>query len=188
MRRKSVFLQTVAVFAGRRSGHNSAYAHAAQELGWRLATAGVRIVYGGGRAGLMGQMANAALSAGGQVVGIIPKFLLEIEEAHSGLSDLQIVDTAHARKAAISRLVEAFVALPGGIGTLEEIFEVWTWRDPECEKPMLLLNAEKFWNPLLSSFDHLVASGFLDHSSRSVISVARDGAELIDLLRNHSRG
>jgi uncharacterized protein (TIGR00730 family) len=173
-------LQSVCVFCGSSTGGNSAYTEAARSLGRTLAEANIRLVFGGGHVGLMGEISNAALAAGGDVVGVIPKFLVERELAHEGLSDLRIVGSMHERKALMSDLSEAFIALPGGTGTLEEFFEVLTWAQlGEHEKPCGLLNVAGYYDPLLSVFDRMVEAGFLSESNRALLLVESEAGRLL---------
>ena len=165
-------MQSVCVFCGSSPGIDPAYAQAARSLGRTLAEANVRLVFGGGHVGLMGVISNAALEAGGEAIGIIPKSLVERELAHPGLTDLRIVGSMHERKAMMSDLSEGFITLPGGTGTLEEFFEVLTWAQlGEHEKPCGLLNVADYFDPLLAVFDQMVGRGFLSESDRSLLLV-----------------
>jgi uncharacterized protein (TIGR00730 family) len=151
-----------------------------------LAEANVRLVFGGGHVGLMGVVSNAALEAGGDVVGVIPKFLVERELAHEGLTDLRIVGSMHERKAMMSDLSEGFIALPGGTGTLEEFFEVLTWAQlGEHQKPCGLLNVAGYFDPLLTVFDQMVAKGFLSPSNRDLVLVDSDTYGLLQKLDHY---
>jgi uncharacterized protein (TIGR00730 family) len=170
----------VAVFAGSASGASPRFREAATELGQGLARAGVGIVYGGGHVGLMGAVADACLAAGGEVIGVMPRSLVEREIAHLGLTDLQVTETMHERKAAMAAQADAFVALPGGAGTLEELFEVWTWQHLAIHaKPVAVLEVDGFWRPLLDALDTMTAHGFLKPALRSTLLVARDSASLL---------
>jgi uncharacterized protein (TIGR00730 family) len=152
-------------------------------MGEALALRGLTLVYGGGKVGLMGVVANAALAAGGKVVGVIPGFLAAKELAHTGLSALYVVDSMHDRKARMAELADAFVAMPGGFGTLEEFCEVLTWAQLGLHaKPHGLLNVDGFYDALLALFDRAVADGFLGQSFRDLILEGRDPALLLDLL------
>ena len=174
-------MQSVCVFCGSSTGGNSAYTEAARSLGRTLAEANIRLVFGGGHVGLMGEISNAALAAGGDVIGVIPKFLVERELAHEGLIDLRIVGSMHERKALMSDLSEGFIALPGGTGTLEEFFEVLTWAQlGEHDKPCGLLNVAGYYDPLLAVFDHMVERGFLSESNRSLVLVESDPDRLLE--------
>jgi uncharacterized protein (TIGR00730 family) len=173
-------LQSVCVFCGSSTGGNAAYTEAARSLGTTLAEANIRLVFGGGHVGLMGVISNAALAAGGEVIGVIPKFLVERELAHEGLSDLRIVGSMHERKALMSDLSEGFIALPGGTGTLEEFFEVLTWAQlGEHEKPCGLLNVAGYYDPLLTAFDRMVEADFLSESNRNLLLVEDDPERLL---------
>jgi uncharacterized protein (TIGR00730 family) len=173
-------LQSVCVFRGSSTGSNAAYADAARSLGRTLAEANIRLVFGGGHVGLMGEISNAALAAGGDVIGVIPKFLVERELAHEGLTDLRIVGSMHERKALMSDLSEGFIALPGGTGTLEEFFEVLTWAQlGEHKKPCGLLNVAGYYDPLLTVFDRMVEVGFLSESNRALLLVEGDSERLL---------
>jgi uncharacterized protein (TIGR00730 family) len=173
-------LQSVCVFCGSSTGGNAAYTEAARSLGTTLAEANIRLVFGGGHVGLMGVISNAALAAGGEVIGVIPKFLVERELAHEGLSDLRIVGSMHERKALMSDLSEGFIALPGGTGTLEEFFEVLTWAQlGEHEKPCGLLNVAGYYDPLLTVFDGMVEADFLSDSNRALLLVENDPERLL---------
>lgn len=145
---------------------------AAESAALHLAQSGIEVVYGGGKAGLMGVVADAALASGGRVYGVMPRSLVDAELAHDGLTSLEIVDDMHARKLAMSRLGDAFVALPGGAGTLEEFFEVWTWQQLGIHsKPVALLNTNGFWNPLLKAIDSMILGGFLQPQYRESLIV-----------------
>jgi uncharacterized protein (TIGR00730 family) len=168
------------VFCGSSPGSDPAYAEAARSLGRTLAEANVRLVFGGGHVGLMGAVSNAVLEAGGEAIGVIPRFLVERELAHAGLSDLRIVGTMHERKAMMADLSEGFIALPGGTGTLEEFFEVLTWAQlGEHRKPCGILNVAGYYDPLISIFDHMVRKDFLSASNRSLVLVEAEPAALI---------
>ena len=176
-------MQSVCVFCGSSPGIDPAYAQAARSLGRTLAEANVRLVFGGGHVGLMGVISNAALEAGGEAIGIIPKSLVERELAHPGLTDLRIVGSMHERKAMMSDLSEGFITLPGGTGTLEEFFEVLTWAQlGEHEKPCGLLNIAGYYDPLLAVFDQMVDEGFLSASNRALVLVESEPDKLLRRL------
>jgi uncharacterized protein (TIGR00730 family) len=165
-------VKSVCVFCGSHPGNDPAYKRAARALGETLAEARIELVYGGGHVGLMGAVADAALAAGGEVTGIMPKALVDREIAHTGLTRLHVVGSMHERKAMMSGLSEGFVVLPGGTGTLEEFFEVLTWAQlDEHAKPCGLLNVAGYYDPLLAVFDHMVDRGFLDKRHRPMILV-----------------
>ncbi len=179
-------MRSLCVFCGSRTGIEPAYSEAAGALGRALAAEGITLVYGGGRVGLMGVVADAALGAGGEVVGVIPKALLEREISHSGLTELRVVGSMHERKALMSELSEGFIALPGGTGTLEEFFEVLTWAQlGEHRKPCALLNAGRYFEPLLILFDHMVAKGFLSEEHRAMVLVANEPETLLESLAGY---
>jgi uncharacterized protein (TIGR00730 family) len=174
-------VQSVCVFCGSSRGEDPVYTQAARSLGNTLAEAKVRLVFGGGHVGLMGEISNAALAADGDVIGVIPKFLVERELAHGGLTDLRIVGSMHERKAMMSDLSEAFIALPGGTGTLEEFFEVLTWAQlGEHAKPCGLLNVAGYYDPLITVFDRMVETGFLSEANRALLLVEDDPDRLLE--------
>lgn len=176
-------IRRVAVYCGSRPGTRPAYALEAGRLGVRLAQAGVGLVYGGGHVGLMGVIADAVLEGGGEVVGVIPQTLVEREVEHRGLTNLHVVPTMHERKAAMADLADAFVAMPGGLGTLEEIAEVLTWSQLGFHaKPCAFLNVEGYYAPLVAWIDHAVAEGFVTADRRSAILVAPTADALADRL------
>ncbi len=172
------------VFCGSKSGTDQRYADAARLLARILTERGIGIVYGGGHVGLMGILADAALEAGGEVIGVIPRFMVEEELAHDKLSSLHIVSTMHERKAFMAGLVHAFIALPGGFGTAEEFFEIVTWRQLRLhDKPIGLLNVNRFFDPLIAWMDRAVDEGFLKPRHREMIIVREQVADLVsDLL------
>lgn len=174
------------VFCGSSSGHDPAFAEAARAFGEALARRGIGLVYGGGRIGLMGVVADAALAAGGAVTGVIPQALVDRELAHPGLTALHVVGSMHARKARMAELADGFVALPGGIGTLDELFEIWTWAQlGEHRKPVALLNTAGFYDPLLTFIDDMVAAGFLLGDHRALLLVEREPAALLGRIGSH---
>jgi uncharacterized protein (TIGR00730 family) len=158
------------VFAGSSSGTNPAYARAAGQLAQALVKRGVGIVYGGGHSGLMGTLADAGLAAGGEVIGVMPRALVDRERSHQGLTQLHIVDGMHERKALMAELSTAFVALPGGIGTLEELTEVFTWSYLRFHhKRVGVLDVEGYWAPLFATLDRMVDGGFLPRDARGLL-------------------
>lgn len=175
----------VCVFCGASPGRNPAYLQAATSLGQALARSGIGLVYGGAQVGLMGALADGALAEGGEVIGVLPRALQEREVAHPGLTTLHIVDSMHARKAKMSELAEGgYIALPGGLGTLEELFEVWTWSGlGDHSKPMALLNVEGFFDPMLAFLAHVAQEGFLRESYRSALLVDDEIEALLESLR-----
>jgi len=176
-------LRSVCVFCGSNTGARPSYAVMAEGLGRVLAERGVRVVYGGGRVGLMGVVADAALAAGGEVVGVIPKHLMDREVGHTGLTDLRVTSTMHERKALMADLADGFVALPGGFGTLEELAETLTWSQLGLQaKPFGLLDVEGFYEPLLRFLDHTVAERFVTPEHRALVLSAGDPSALLDRL------
>jgi hypothetical protein len=173
-------MNSICVFCGSSPGNDPAYAEAAQRLGWTLAERNTTLVYGGGHVGLMGVVADAALEAGGEVIGVMPRSLVDREIGHKGLTKLHVVGSMHERKAMMSRLSDGFVALPGGNGTLEEFFEVLTWAQlGEHGKPCGLLNIAGYYNPLLRVFDQMVEKDFLREAHRELILVADNPSSLL---------
>jgi uncharacterized protein (TIGR00730 family) len=166
-------MKQVCVFCGSAAGANPAYAGAARELGRGLAARGLGLVYGGGRVGLMGEVATAALAAGGEVLGVIPHALAHKEIALTECTELVVVDTMHARKALMADRSDAFVALPGGFGTCDELFEILTWAQLGIHsKPVALLNVNGFFTPLLAWLDRVVSEGLLKPKHRELVLVA----------------
>ncbi|MBS7545492.1 TIGR00730 family Rossman fold protein [Ancylobacter oerskovii] len=179
-------MRRICVFLGSNAGRRAEYAEAAAAVGTTLARQGIGLVYGGASVGLMGILADAALAAGGEVIGVIPRGILEREVAHKGLADLRIVDSMHERKALMAELSDAFVALPGGAGTLEELFEVWTWAQlGSHEKPCAVLDVAGYFERLLGFVDHMVAEGFMRAEHRDMLLVAGDPESLLARLRDY---
>jgi uncharacterized protein (TIGR00730 family) len=173
-------IRSICVFCGASPGRDARYAAAATLTGATLARRGIRLVYGGGRLGLMGAVADAALAAGGEVIGVIPRGLVDRELAHPGLTDLRIVDTLHERKAEMADLADAFVALPGGLGTLEELAEVLSWAQLDLHaKPIGLLDVDGFFGALEAFLDHAVAEGFVAERHRRMLLRDDDLDELL---------
>ncbi|MCU1453014.1 MAG: hypothetical protein JWN46_1160 [Acidimicrobiales bacterium] len=176
-------LTRLCVFCGSNRGRNPAYADAARELGKELVGRGIGLVYGGGRVGLMGQLADAVLAAGGEVFGVIPQHLQDLEVGHTGLTELHVVASMHERKGLMADLSDGFVALPGGVGTFEELFEVLTWTQLAIhDKPVGLLDALGYYDPLLAFLDHAVTQGFLRPEHRAMLHHATEPAALLDVL------
>lgn len=166
-------IQSICLFCGSNSGSNPAYAEAAGELGRELAARDITLVYGGGNIGLMGVAADAALAAGGRVIGVIPGFLRDKEVAHGGLSELHVTQTMHERKALMEDLSGGFIALPGGFGTYDELFEMLTWGQLSVhQKPIGLLNVAGFFDPLLAMVQHGVREGFIRQDNLALFVVA----------------
>ena len=179
---------SLCVYCGSRSGADPRYAEAARALGSALGRAGHRLVYGGGHAGLMGEVADAALAAGGQVLGIIPRRLVARELGHRGIQELRVVDTMHERKLQMAQAADAFVALPGGLGTLEELFEVWTWQQLGYHsRPIGLLDTAGFYAPLLELLAHTRDAGFVDARQVNRLRVDTDPERLLQRLHDEAQ-
>jgi uncharacterized protein (TIGR00730 family) len=176
----------VCVFCGSSSGARSEYTHAAAETGALLAGRGLGLVYGGGHVGLMGVVADAALRAGGSVIGVITQALVDREVAHNALTDLHVVRTMHERKALMASLADAFLVLPGGIGTLEEFFEVWTWGQlGEHAKPVGLVSVAGYYDHLIRFLDHAVDEELLKPKHRGMLIVANSPAAALDAFASY---
>ena len=176
-------MRRLCVFCGASTGRLAAYADAARSLGAAAAGRGVGIVYGGGRVGLMGALADGALAAGGEVVGVIPQALVDRELAHPGLSELHVVGSLHERKATMAELADAFAALPGGFGTLDELLEQLTWSQLGLHaKPIGLLDVEGYWRPLIALARHATDEGFVRAVDLAAIAVAEDAEALLAAL------
>ena len=174
---------SLCVYCGSRSGSEAAYADAARAVGTLIGQQGWQLVYGGGRAGLMGLVADATLAAGGQVVGVIPASLMERALGHAGLTELHVVETMHQRKTLMAERADAFVALPGGIGTFEELFEVWTWRQLGYhDKPLGLLNVAGYYDALLAFIAQVTEHGFVAPAQRDLLEVDSDPSALLARL------
>ena len=180
-------LKRVCVFAGSSPGNDPRFLDAARELGAALAQRGVELVYGGANVGLMGAMANAVLEGGGHVIGVIPRHLLDFEVAHTGIPDLRIVESMHERKALMAELSDAFVALPGGFGTLEETFEVLTWRQLGLhQKPVVILNAGGYFDALVGFLEHMVKRRLLSPENHALLSVETSIEEMFAALEREA--
>ena len=176
-------IRSICVFCGSSSGARPEFAASARLLGELLAARGIELVYGAGDVGLMGILADAALTAGGRVVGVIPQALMERELAHHGLSELHVVRTMHERKAMMADRAEAFVALPGGFGTADELFEILTWAQLGIHaRPVALLNVAGFFDPLLAWIDRAVEERFLREEHRAILLVGEQPESLLDLM------
>jgi uncharacterized protein (TIGR00730 family) len=174
---------SICVYCGSRPGVDPAFAATAAQVGHWIGARGGQLVYGGGRSGLMGVVADATLAAGGRVVGVIPQTLVEREHAHHGCHELLIVDTMHERKRLMAEHANAFLALPGGIGTFEEFFEVWTWRQLGYhDKPIGLLNQDGYYQRLLDFIAHSIASGFMDGSQMKLMHAGSDWQTMLEKL------
>jgi uncharacterized protein (TIGR00730 family) len=177
-------MRRLCVFCGSSEGRDPAYPQAARALGETLAANGIGLVYGGASVGLMGALADAALSAGGEVTGVMPRALVEKEIAHNRLGDLRVVGSMHERKALMAELSDGFVALPGGIGTFEELFEMWTWAQlGHHTKPCALLNVRGFYDGLIAFLDQVAERGFVRGAHRAMLIVGQEPMELIERLR-----
>ncbi len=171
---------SVCVYCGSRHGAKPAYTAAARALGTAIGERGWQLVYGGGKVGLMGEVADATLAAGGRVVGVIPESLKRLEVGHQGLHELHVVPTMHIRKQMMAERAQAFIAMPGGIGTLEELYEVWTWRQLGYhDAPIGLLNVDGYYDELLRFMDRTVSEGFLSESQRGNLQVGSDPQALL---------
>jgi uncharacterized protein (TIGR00730 family) len=181
-------VERVCVFCGASSGRLAAYAGAARSFGTAAAARGLGVVYGGGRVGLMGALADATLAAGGEVVGVIPRELVERELAHRELTELHVVDSLHERKALMAELADGFAALPGGFGTLDELLEQLTWSQLALHaKPIGLLDVEGYWGPLIALARHATNEGFIREADLAAIAVADDPDALLDRLERLTR-
>jgi uncharacterized protein (TIGR00730 family) len=176
-------LSAVSVFCGSSFGGDPVFTAAAAELGRELARRGCTVVYGGGRVGLMGVVADAALDAGGRAIGVIPRFLFAREVGHPGLTELELVDTLAERKRRMGDRSDAYLVLPGGVGTMDELFEVWSWSQLGVErKPCGLLNVAGYYDELIAFLDRAAAQGFIKPQHRALLATGRTVPELLDLL------
>jgi hypothetical protein len=179
-------LKRICIFCGSSQGNKPAYVEAAKNAGGELARRGIGLVYGGGNVGLMGVVADAVLAAGGHVTGVIPQALMGRELGHRGLPDLRIVKTMHERKALMAELADGFVALPGGIGTFDEFFEILTWAQLGLhDKPCALLNVNGFFDPLLRLVDHAIDEGFIKPRQRDFTIVDSDFGTLLERMAHY---
>ena len=176
-------VKRLAVYCGSAAGSSPEFADATRATAASMVGRGVDLVYGGGRLGLMGLIADSVLAAGGLVYGVIPKALVNLEVAHNGVTELYTVETMHERKAKMTDLADAFLALPGGIGTLDELFEAWSWNALGYHaKPFCLLNVDGFWDGMIEFIDHATQSGFLSPQRRKQLLVAQTPDEALELL------
>jgi uncharacterized protein (TIGR00730 family) len=176
-------MKSVGVFCGSLAGRGENYRVAAEAFAREVVRRGITIVYGGGRVGLMGVVADTALAEGGRVIGVLPRFLVEREVGHAGLTELHLVDSMHERKAKMAELADAFLALPGGLGTLEEIFEAWTWAALGLQrKPCGLLAVGGYFDPLVAFLDRTVEEGFVGSGQRALLRISSDPAILLSKL------
>ncbi|MCH7335322.1 TIGR00730 family Rossman fold protein [Acinetobacter sp. NIPH 2699] len=178
-------LPLIALYCGSRSGNNPIYREKAIELAQHLATQNFGIVYGGASIGLMGQVADTVLEYGGEVVGVIPEFMLDYEIAHNQLTELHVVTSMHERKALMAERANAFIALPGGLGTFEEILEIATWGQlNQHQKPMIIYNVNHFYDALITQLDHAVAEGFLPPQHRAKVIVCENTEQISNVIKN----
>ena len=176
----------ICVFCGSNAGNDSAYADAAQSVGQGLVENDSQLVYGGGRAGLMGVVADAVLAAGGKVTGVIPRALVDQEIAHGGLTQLVVVETMHERKAKMADLADGFIALPGGVGTLEEIFEQWGWaRLGIHAKPCAFFDVKGFFDPVRTMLDQMLRAGFIRKEHTDIITFASALGQILEAFRSY---
>jgi uncharacterized protein (TIGR00730 family) len=176
---------SVAVYCGSRFGDSPAFADAARTLGELIGNSGATLVYGGGRVGLMGTVADAVMASGGQVIGVIPQALMDREVGHAGLTELHVVQTMHERKQLMAERADAFISLPGGIGTLEELYEVWSWQQLGYhDKPVALLNVLGYYDALLEFHRVMHARGFVSDTQFNALLVETDPARLLDRVRS----
>ena len=176
-------IASVCVYCGSSLGANQRHAEAARQLGAALAAQGIRLVYGGGRIGLMGVIADAVLAGGGQVIGVIPEHLQVQEKGHHGVTELHVVASMHERKNLMFDLSDAFVILPGGFGTLDEAFEMLTWRQLQLhDKPILFLNIEGYWTPFDKLVEHFITEGFVRNSNRRLFAIVDSVEDVIPAL------
>jgi len=180
-------MRRICVFCGSSYGAKKEYKHMAVKLGTSLASQNIDLIYGGGNVGLMGILADSVINNGGHVIGVIPKHLADKEVAHRGISDLRIVNTMHERKALMEKLCDAFITLPGGFGTLEEIFEAITWAQLNLHsKPCGFLNIKGFYDQLFEFIDHVINEEFICKEYRSIIQVDSNPEKLIEKLKNYT--
>jgi uncharacterized protein (TIGR00730 family) len=183
MTKSNNLLRRVAVYCGSAGGNDPAFLAEATALGEAIAAAGMGLVYGGASVGLMGAVADAALTGGAEVIGVLPEVLAGSEIAHAGLTRLEVVATMHARKARMAKLADAFLMLPGGYGTLDEMMEIVTWKQLRLHaKPCVLINTAGYWDGLLTFLDSTVKAGFLKPENRRLLEVAGDAAEAVGMV------
>lgn len=179
-------MKSVCVFCGSKPGHQSNYVEAARAVGSAIASRGLRLVYGGGGRGLMGAVADGAIAAGGQTLGVIPEGLFAREGLHPNLERLEVVESMHARKSLMAESADAFIALPGGIGTMEELFEIWTWTQIGVHgKPCGILNVNGYYDSLMEFLDSMVVEGFLASHQRDVVLVDDEPERLLERVLAH---
>lgn len=180
-------MKSIGIFCGSSAGEHPLYLETARLVGRTLAQQGLALVYGGGKVGLMGAVADAALEAGGVVIGVMPRGLVEREIAHRGLTELHVVEDMHERKTKMAALADGFIALPGGAGTLEEIFEQWTWAQLGIhEKPCAFLNIKGYYDPLQAMVDNMVREGFMHQRYAEMLPFATSADEIIAGFRDYT--
>lgn len=183
---ESKSIHSICVFAGSADHLNQTYLDGAAELGRHLAQNQIRVIYGGGKTGLMGALADSALAAGGTVIGVVPRSLFQPQLIHDQLTELKIVDSMHQRKALMTQMADAFIALPGGFGTLDELFETLTWIQIGIHrKPLGLLNLNSYFLPLLAMVNHAQQEGFIYANHRELFTIEDDPQRLLKRLQNH---
>jgi uncharacterized protein (TIGR00730 family) len=176
-------IRSICVYCGSARGRSPRYIAAARELGEAMAERQIRLVYGGARIGMMGEVADAVMKNRGQVTGVIPEHLQTSEVGHSGITELKVVESMHVRKKLMFDISDAFAVLPGGYGTLDELFEIITWRMLKLhDKPVVVLNIDGYWDPLLKLIDQLIGEGFAREDSRQYYSVVNSVGRMFDLL------
>jgi uncharacterized protein (TIGR00730 family) len=179
-------LKSLCVFCGSNPGRDPDYMKSATAMGGLLGQRGITMVYGGGHVGLMGASADACLDAGGKVIGVIPRSLMQREQGHGRLTEQHVVGTMHERKAMMNKLSDGFIILPGGIGTLEEFFEIWSWGNLGIHaKPFGVLEVNGFWAPMLEFLDRMTADGFVKPEFRALVRVSTDPAELLQAMAEY---
>ena len=179
-------MQSIVVYCASSLGTNPIYNDVAVELGEKMANRAIRLIYGGGGFGLMGNVANAVLQSGGEVTGVIPNFLAELEVAHNTLTELHFVETMHERKFKMVQLAKGVIALPGGYGTLDELFEILTWRQLKLyEGPIAIVNTNGYYDLLLRQLDRMVADGFLRAENRDFLYVAKTVDEVLTMISDY---
>jgi uncharacterized protein (TIGR00730 family) len=182
-------IHSLAVFCGSRVGADPAYAQAGRILGAGMARAGIRLVYGGGRIGIMGVVADAVLAGGGTVLGVIPRFLRDLEVAHAGATDMVVTDSMHVRKTRLYTEADAFLIMPGGLGTFDEAFEIITWKQLRLhDKPILICDAAGWAGPLVALIDHAIERGFADPKCRGLFEVLPDADAVLARLETLPAG
>jgi uncharacterized protein (TIGR00730 family) len=176
-------VKSLCVYCGSARGASPRYIAAAKELGESMAERGIRLVYGGARIGMMGEVADAVMKNGGEVIGVIPEHLQSTEVGHSGITELKVVESMHVRKKLMFDLSDAFAVLPGGFGTLDELFEIITWRMLSLHaKPVVVINIDGYWDPFQALVDHMIGKGFARESTRQFFSVVNSVGRVFDLL------